>query len=431
MEGWFGQHKDILLGEPVDDKENQKINKSGGFIRIGVKTQVCRYFHLQLQKENISSSWCSTRISSSDLVLEFTKKLLKTFEGEMEDETGIVACLDLARKTSNILLYEIVLRIMRFYEANHEVILLTLEKFRRLVSCLAAKDNAERTSSFVVLVDKGSFVINSRVTVDVSEVEKERSGRLSTAILNQVEILFKDEATKEKGERARMDPINMRVTNGVIMFYKYEGKRRSLNWSKRYSVIIGITRGLLYLHQDSRLRIIHRDLKASNILLDAEMNPRISDFGLTRSLEGSDTSANTKRVMGTYGYMAPEYTIDWIYSTKSYVFSFGVLDITSSWYRTNLLCTNMTTIAQAWRLYNNRKHVELIDSIINGSYIESEVSRAVHIGLLCVQKYPEDRLDMPMVVLMLCSQIPLPEPKQPGFYTERRPQEANSSSDNF
>ena len=90
----------------------------------------------------------------------------------------------------------------------------------------------------------------------------------------------------------------------------------------------------------------------------------------------------------------------------------------------------MTSIAQAWRLYNNRKHVELIDSIINGPYIESEVSRAVHIGLLCVQKYPEDRPDMPIVVLMLGSQIPLPEPKEPGFYTERRPQEANSSSNN-
>ncbi|KAD3066890.1 hypothetical protein E3N88_34770 [Mikania micrantha] len=104
-----------------------------------------------------------------------------------------------------------------------------------------------------------------------------------------------------------------------------ERKRNSMDWSKRYSIIIGIARGLLYLHQDSRLRIIHRDLKASNILLDKDMNPRISDFGLARSMEGSDGRANTIRVMGTYGYMAPEYTIDGIYSTKSDVFSFGVL----------------------------------------------------------------------------------------------------------
>lgn len=78
-----------------------------------------------------------------------------------------------------------------------------------------------------------------------------------------------------------------------------ERKRKTLDWSKRYTIITGIARGLLYLHQDSRLRIIHRDLKASNILLDKDMNPRISDFGLARSMEGSKTEANTRRVMGT------------------------------------------------------------------------------------------------------------------------------------
>ncbi|KAF5809232.1 putative protein kinase RLK-Pelle-DLSV family [Helianthus annuus] len=78
-----------------------------------------------------------------------------------------------------------------------------------------------------------------------------------------------------------------------------EGKRKLIDWSKRYTIIIGIGRGLLCLHQDSRLRIIHRDLKASNILLDKDMNPRISDFGWTRSLDGNDTKANTRRVMGT------------------------------------------------------------------------------------------------------------------------------------
>ncbi|KAG6408409.1 hypothetical protein SASPL_131420 [Salvia splendens] len=203
-----------------------------------------------------------------------------------------------------------------------------------------------------------------------------------------------------------------------------ETKSRSLDWQKRFHIINGIARGLLYLHQDSPLRIIHRDLKASNILLDSEMNPKISDFGLARSFGGNETEAQTRRVVGTFGYMSPEYAVDGLFSVKSDVFSFGVLalEIVSGKKNRGFAHTDhrLNLLGHAWTLYQEGRLAELVDTFLNGEFEYAEVEKSIKVGLLCVQQNPEDRPKMSTVVWMLGKEGEIPEAKHPGFFTERQ-----------
>ncbi|MQM15514.1 hypothetical protein Taro_048460 [Colocasia esculenta] len=201
---------------------------------------------------------------------------------------------------------------------------------------------------------------------------------------------------------------------------EYPTRSVELNWEKRFGIIKGLANGLLYLHQHSRMRVVHRDLKTSNILLDSEMNPKISDFGLARAFQTNQDSGNTQRVVGSYGYMSPEYAFNGVFSEKSDVFSFGVilLEIITGKKSTNFYPDNnfQSLFGYAWQVWESGRALELLEPSICGSSSTDEVLRCTQLAMLCIQEDPVDRPTMSSIISLLSNDVcPLPMPKKPAF----------------
>ncbi|KAK1407704.1 hypothetical protein QVD17_39327 [Tagetes erecta] len=217
------------------------------------------------------------------------------------------------------------------------------------------------------------------------------------------------------------------ISQGSLDNFLWGEKRGTLNWEKRFDIIFGVARGLAHLHNEFHVKIIHRDIKLNNILVDDDFQPKICDFGLAR-LQPEDQTHVRTRLVGTLGYMAPEYATTGHLSEKVDTYSFGIvmLEILSGRRCTDEHFSGPDTshlLEHAWQLYEKGMHIELIDEAlgIEEDHI-SNVMKTIEIALMCTQSPSSLRPTMSEVLLLLSSGLSLGSGKliKPSFIDSRR-----------
>ncbi|KAL6205899.1 hypothetical protein ACLB2K_023151 [Fragaria x ananassa] len=214
--------------------------------------------------------------------------------------------------------------------------------------------------------------------------------------------------------------------NQLLLIYEYmennslaralfgcDEQRLHLDWKTRKKICIGIARGLAYLHEESRLKIVHRDIKATNVLLDKDLNAKISDFGLAKLDEEENTHIST-RIAGTIGYMAPEYAMRGYLTDKADVYSFGIvaLEIVSGKSNTNYRPKEeyVYLLDGAYVLQEQGNMLELVDLDLGSNYNKEEALSMLNLALLCTNPSPTLRPPMSSVVSMLEGKTPIQAP---------------------
>ncbi|VAH35572.1 unnamed protein product [Triticum turgidum subsp. durum] len=210
------------------------------------------------------------------------------------------------------------------------------------------------------------------------------------------------------------------LENGSLDHALFGKGKSSLDWPTRFEICLGVARGLSYLHEESSIRVVHRDIKASNILLDANLNPKISDFGLAKLYDDQKTHVSTK-VAGTFGYLAPEYAMRGHMTEKIDVFAFGVVVLETLAGRPNYSTEDENKVyifEWVWELYENNHPLDMVDQRLE-EFDSEEALRAIKVALLCTQGSPHQRPSMSRVVAMLTGDVEAPDVvTKPSYITE-------------